>query len=127
MIYRDLTAPADPSPIAEAIGWLDHVALGTLATCIAVIAIAAVGMLMLGGRLQVKRGVTAIIGCFILFGAPTIAAALQGTLAFIAAPATVSATPIVQVAPPPMPVSPPPSMVPPPAEDPYAGASVRPR
>jgi len=53
-------------------------ALGTVATTIAVIAVAAIGLLMLSGRLELRRGITVMIGGFILFGAGSIAVALTG-------------------------------------------------
>lgn len=53
-------------------------ALGSVATMIAVIAVAAIGLLMLSGRLELRRGITVILGCFLLFGAGGIAAALTG-------------------------------------------------
>jgi hypothetical protein len=35
-------------------------------------------LLMLSGRLELRRGITVVIGCFILFGSASIAAALSG-------------------------------------------------
>jgi hypothetical protein len=43
-----------------------------------VLAIASLGFAMLSGRLPVRRGLTSIFGCFILFGAPTIAHGIAG-------------------------------------------------
>src|SRR3546814_14694750 len=50
----------------------------SVATAIAIIAVAAIGLLMLSGRLDLRRGITVIFGCFLLFGASGIAAALTG-------------------------------------------------
>jgi type IV secretory pathway VirB2 component (pilin) len=44
--------------------------LGNVATAVAVMAVAAVGFMMLTGRMNWRFGATVIIGCFILFGAP---------------------------------------------------------
>jgi len=51
--------------------------LGQVATAVAVIAVAAVGFMMLTGRMNWKYGATVIIGIFILFGASTIVAGIQ--------------------------------------------------
>lgn len=73
-----LTDPPAGSPIADGIIWVQGVALGSTATMIAVLAVAAVGLLMLSGRLELRRGIAVVIGCFILFRASGIAAALTG-------------------------------------------------
>lgn len=54
--------------------------LGTAATAIAIICVADVGYQFLTGRVPTRHAITVIWGCFILFGAPGIAAAL-GALA----------------------------------------------
>jgi type IV secretion system protein VirB2 len=53
--------------------------LGTVATVVAVIAVATVGLLMLTGRINWRYGATVILGCFILFGAASIVAGIQST------------------------------------------------
>lgn len=63
---------------AGAISWLQGALLGTIATTVAVIAVAAVGFLLMAGRIDVRRGAQVILGCFILFGASTIAAGIVG-------------------------------------------------
>lgn len=73
-----LTDPPADSPIADGVTWVQGVALGTTATAIAVLAIAGIGLLMLSGRLELRRGVTVVIGCFILFGVSGVAATLTG-------------------------------------------------
>ena len=45
---------------------------------VAVMAVAAVGFMMLTGRLNWRFGATVIIGVFILFGAASIVAGIQG-------------------------------------------------
>lgn len=79
------TALADPGgsgPIVSAVQWLQGTLLGTVATVIAVIAVACVGLLMLSGRINWRHGAVVILGCFILFGAVSIVAGIQSTAAF---------------------------------------------
>jgi len=114
-------SPAGSSALVAAISWLQDVLLGTVATSIAVIAVAAIGFGMLTGRVNIRHGATVILGCFILFGASTIVSGLR----YAASGAGGYAAPPVIVAAPPPP-SPPrarPTGVPAPY-DPYAGASV---
>ncbi len=59
--------------------WLEGTLLGTIATVIAVMAVATVGLLMLTGRINWRYGATVILGCFILFGAASIVAGIQST------------------------------------------------
>ena len=68
------TDPAGSSPILAALNWVQNTLLGNVATSAAVIAVAAVGFLMLTGRIEWKRGLTVIVGAFIIFGAVTIVA-----------------------------------------------------
>lgn len=69
--------PAGSSPILGALNWVQGTLLGNIATTAAVIAVAACGFLMLTGRLDWRRGLTVIVGCFIIFGAATIVAGIQ--------------------------------------------------
>jgi type IV secretion system protein VirB2 len=71
--------PAGSGPIVNAISWLQGTLLGTVATVVAVIAVASVGFLMLTGRMNWRYGATVILGCFILFGAASIVAGIQAT------------------------------------------------
>jgi len=74
--------PGDPEGsgvIVHALVWLQGTLLGTIATTIAVIAIAAVGFLMLTGRINWRHGAVVVIGCFILFGAASIVAGIRAT------------------------------------------------
>ena len=57
--------------------WLQGTLLGNVATAVAVMAVAAVGFMMLTGRMNWRFGATVIIGVFILFGATTIVAGIQ--------------------------------------------------
>jgi type IV secretory pathway VirB2 component (pilin) len=114
-------SPAGSSVLVAAISWLQDVLLGTAATSIAVIAIAAFGFGMLTGRVNIRHGATVILGCFILFGASTIVNGLRYAASGVGG---YDPPPVVVAAPPP---PPPPHVQPsktPAPYDPYAGASV---
>ena len=75
-----LAQSADPQgsgPVVAALAWLQGTLLGSIATAVAVMAVAAVGLMMLTGRMNWRFGATVIIGVFILFGATTIVAGIQ--------------------------------------------------
>lgn len=112
------------APLVSAMGWIEGVLLGPVATAVAVIAVAGLGAMMLSGRVAVGRGARVILGCFILFGAAAIAQSLErlasGGASFVAAS--------------PAPVVVPGAEEPPPVRtltqenrDPYAGASLPPK
>lgn len=69
--------PAGSSPLIAALDWVQGTLLGNLATTAAVIAVAAVGFLMLTGRMDWRRGLTVVVGCFIIFGAVSIVAGIR--------------------------------------------------
>ncbi len=69
--------PRGSGPILAAVMWVQGTLLGNVATAAAVIAVAVVGFLMLTGRLEWRRGITVILGCFIIFGAAAIVAGIQ--------------------------------------------------
>jgi len=73
--------PDGAQPIAAAMSWLQGTLIGNIATTAAVIAVAAVGLMMLTGRMNWKHGVTVVFGCFILFGASSIVAGIQSAAA----------------------------------------------
>jgi hypothetical protein len=105
--------------LVAAISWLQDVLLGTVATSIAVIAIAAIGFGMLTGRVNIRHGATVILGCFILFGASTIVNGLRYAASGVGG---YDPPPVIVAAPPPLPrVQPTGAPAP---YDPYAGASV---
>ena len=115
MSLSSLSNAPGSSTLVAAASWLQGTLLGTIATSIAITAVAWVGLLLLLGRLEVRRGLTVIAGCFVLFGATAIAGGIRsaigdGDLALAEAP---------------------PAVAPPPQApqvrgnaDPYAGASV---
>jgi type IV secretory pathway VirB2 component (pilin) len=113
-----LADPAGARVLVAAVSWLQATLLGTVATTIAVIAVASVGLMMLSGRVNIRHGLTVIAGSFILFGSSAIVAGIQYSLAGGEAarftPPPIAAPPLA-----------PPPMEPRPANpDPYAGASV---
>src|SRR5436305_7382364 len=69
--------PAGSSPLIAALDWVQGTLLGNLATAAAVIAVAAVGFMMLTGRMDWRRGLTVVIGCFVIFGAVSIVAGIR--------------------------------------------------
>ena len=73
--------PAGSGVLVSAVNWLQGTLLGTIATVVAVIAVATVGFMMLTGRINWRYGVTVILGCFILFGATSIVAGIQSAAA----------------------------------------------
>lgn len=103
--------------VSRALEFMQDTLLGSAATSIAIIAIAALGFMLLTGRVDVRRAARVVIGCFIIFGAATVGATLYQLSAKTSPTAPVSQ---------PSPLSPEP--LPPPASnmvyDPYAGASV---
>lgn len=116
-ISASLSDPLGARPLVAAMSWLQGTLLGTIALTVAILAVASVGFMMLTGRVNVRYGATVIIGCFILFGAPSIVAGLQSAVMGGNAPEQLAALP-----------EPPPVVIPPqPPRDPYAGASLPPR
>jgi len=113
-----LADPAGSGAIVAAVTWLLGTLLGTVATTIAIIAVAAVGLMMLAGRVNIRHGLTVIVGSFILLGASTIAAGIQASLA---GGGEAPHLPPPSAAPPP---APPPPAAQPANPDPYAGAAV---
>lgn len=71
--------PAGSGVLVAAVRWFQGTLLGTVATVVAIIAVASVGFLMLTGRINWRYGITVIFGCFILFGAAGIVAGIQTT------------------------------------------------
>jgi len=123
---RSLAQPASDWPdhanaIVEALRWVEDLLVGKVATAIAIVAVAIVGMAMLMGRFDWRHGVTVVLGCFIVFGASTIASGFTADLS----PAGQSSM-VIEVPPPPKspvivrPATPEPY-------DPYSGAAVAPK
>lgn len=79
--FAQVADPQGSGPIVAALAWLQGTLLGNVATAVAVMAVAAVGFLMLTGRMNWRFGATVIIGCFILFGAGAIVSGIQSAAA----------------------------------------------
>lgn len=75
-----LDDPVGSSVILHAVKWLVGTVLGTMAATVAVIAVATVGLLALGGRIDVRRALTVVLGCFVLFGSSGLVAGLQNLI-----------------------------------------------
>jgi len=73
--------PQGSGPIVAALAWMQGTLLGNVATAVAVMAVAAVGFMMLTGRMNWRFGATVIIGCFVLFGAASIVSGIQSAAA----------------------------------------------
>jgi type IV secretory pathway VirB2 component (pilin) len=75
--HAQVADPSGSGPILSALTWIQNTLMGTVATTAAVIAIAAVGFMMLTGRIDWRRGLTVILGAFIIFGAAAIVAGIR--------------------------------------------------
>ena len=75
--YGGSLDPQGSGPILNAVEWMQGTLLGNVATVAAVIAVAAVGFMMLTGRMNWRYGATVILGCFILFGAASIVGGIR--------------------------------------------------
>ena len=71
--------PEGSGVIVSAVEWLQGTLMGTAATVVAVIAVAAVGFMMLTGRVNWRHGAVVILGCFVLFGASSIVGGIRST------------------------------------------------
>lgn len=116
--------PAGSGVFAAAVGWLEGTMLGTAATVAAVIAVATVGLMMMAGRMDLRRSARVILGCFIIFGASAIASGLIAAIS--PSPGDQGLGPDeLQISSAPSPAVPINSV--PAVSDPYAGAAVPPR
>ncbi|WP_309623532.1 TrbC/VirB2 family protein [Novosphingobium sp.] len=77
--YAQLAAsdPAGSGAIGNAAEWLQGTMLGNVATAIAVMAVAAVGFMMLTGRINWRYGATVVLGLFVVFGAASIVSGIR--------------------------------------------------
>ena len=113
MIESAASSSLPVSAIAASVNWIEALVIGSLASSVAVIAVAVLGLRMLGGRAPVASIFRVAMGCFILFGAPAIAAGIIG------AARGGSGSPAANVPP-----ETPDLSTRPPAYDPYAGAAM---
>lgn len=109
-------APAAPV-LPSAAGWVTGTLFGDVAVILCVIAVALVGIMLMIGRIGIRDGMRMVIACFVLLGAPAIAAGLRSAANDASgAPAPLAST--IEAAPAPAPL-------PPANYDPYAGASLQ--
>jgi type IV secretory pathway VirB2 component (pilin) len=73
--------PAGSGPILAALQWIEGTLLGNVATTAAVIAVAVVGLMMLTGRIDWRRGLVVVLGAFIVFGAAAIVEGMRSIVA----------------------------------------------
>lgn len=110
----ELTEATSPRALPAASAWVEQALSGQAAIVLASIAVAALGLALFTGRVSVRRALATLLGCFLLFGAPTIGRSLHALETAEAADVG-NAPPAVQELP-----------TAPPVNDPYAGASVIP-
>ena len=77
-------------PAASA--WVTGTLFGDVAASLCVIAIAIVGIMLMIGRLTIRDGVRVVLACFVLLGAPVIAAGLRSAADDAAASPVVDAS-----------------------------------
>lgn len=109
-----VTTEVIASPIGASVNWVEHLLLGSVATGVATIAVAVVGLATLTGRLGLRRGVCVIVGCFIITGAPSITQRLSTLARADPAPDAITSPAILPIAPPQASAG----------YDPYAGAGL---
>lgn len=76
-VQPSLFEPSGYSPLQGAAGSMNELMQGPLVVTLCVIAVALVGFAALGGRLPVRMGARAVLGCFVVLGAPVIASSLM--------------------------------------------------
>lgn len=108
----------DGTAFSASVDWMAMLLTGSVGSAVAILAIAAVGLAMLQGRLTVRDGMRVAFGCFIVFGASTIAQALTD----LASRSDAGSIEVYSAPIPPEIVVP---IPPQPDADPYAGASVK--
>ena len=113
---------SDGSVFATAIDWLEATLLGSFATAVGVIIVASFGLLLFLGRVPTRRAIEIVFGCFIVFGATTIASGITRALYGPAGEPEV-----VAVLPTPPPIEVPLQVRSPQPYDPHAGAAVPPQ
>lgn len=72
--------PVGQNALINIFEWLDACLIGSVATIASVLALAYVGFLMLSGRVDIRRAAQVVFGCFVIFGASTIASGIRAAL-----------------------------------------------
>lgn len=70
--------PSGSTVIGDAVDWLRGTLLGNVATGLAILAVAVLGILAMSGRIEWGRAGLVILGIFILFGAVSIVSGIRG-------------------------------------------------
>jgi type IV secretory pathway VirB2 component (pilin) len=113
-----LADPGRSETLGVAVAWIEGMLLGSIALIVATLAVAGLGFMMLTGRIEIRRGMTVIVGAFLLFGSPVIAQAIRSLTVGSGSDPSVRTEPQPPLTapepPPPIPIN----------ADPYAGASV---
>lgn len=117
MLASDIVV-RDDDALAAAVKWVEAGLLGPAATSVVILAVAMLGIAMLGGRIDLRAAGRVALGAFIMFGAPLIAYEISQALRSreIAIP-DIAQRSTIAPAPAAMPQNAP-------VNDPYAGASV---
>ncbi|MGC6331808.1 TrbC/VirB2 family protein [Rhizorhabdus sp. FW153] len=64
--------------MVTSIQWVRDALLGSVATAVATVAVGSLGYLAFNGHVDIRRAWKTILGCFIIFAAPSIAAGIRG-------------------------------------------------
>ena len=119
-----LSDPTSAQALVHAGRWVEQALLGTTAAVVATLAVSVVGLLLLQGRLPLRRGASVLIGCFVLFGSATIATGIMNIVGEGSDEMPYSVTGTVAASLPVTAATPPAQ---PQVYDPYAGPSVFPQ
>lgn len=71
-----VTVPRSDTDIVASVSWFQNLVLGQLGTSLAIVAVASMGLGMLGGHLPARHAARVLAGIFLLFGAPVLASGL---------------------------------------------------
>ena len=113
----------ESNAIPGALHWIEGALTGSLASAVAIIAIACFGLMLMSGRISKSRGVQLVLGCFIVFGSGPIAQGIVSSI--VKAEHGSGSQPITRA--PPFLQSAPATVAIPDSYDPYAGAALPPR
>lgn len=79
MMFSPDVLAQSTSAIEDGAQWVLDLLTGNLARIVAIIAVVALGYLMLVGRMDIMRAVWIIIGIVVIFGAATIVDSIRGS------------------------------------------------
>lgn len=81
-----MTVPHSDTDIVASVSWFQNLVLGQMGTSLAIVAVASMGMGMLGGHLSTRPAARVLAGIFLLFGAPVLASGVLGSVRFAQLP-----------------------------------------